>query len=470
MFLKKASIVSVLALAVGVSSVSAVSAATATKAANVQVMQSSYIVNGKAINLRSIQVNGVKQVSLRDLSVKLGADLTVVSKGSYTVELNNHLVELKSGSKAIKVDGNSEELSTPVTFAQSSAYVNPQELAEALGANYAEDASGAIWIDANLLGNVSHVQWADANRIIASQETEDGRIDYLVNVQTGQYFKLLNVAEGSDLVVSPSGTLAAFTDVSGQVFLIDLNTRLSWKVSKDDSIKPELVWAADSKSIYFLQGDKGTVIAKLDLATAEIKTILSDKVDYKSNLKVSTDGKVFTYAITKPGAVVADSNAPVDNDDVTIDMKGTEPQLFVYTVDPSIKDNKAVQLTTGTDDKVFIEASADGNNVYYVSVSETADNATLVAVNKDKTTKTLFADADIYEATFSHGKWTLLTAGANNGQSIIQVDATTGAKTQLYTVDESVSEIIVKDGAPVIIVKDGQVFVNTNGLWKPITR
>ena len=58
--------------------------------------------------------------------------------------------------------------------------------------------------------------------------------------------------------------------------------------------------------------------------------MLDDKVDYKSNLSVSADGRIFIYTVIKPGAVTADGSKPVDSDDVAIDMTGTEPQVYSF--------------------------------------------------------------------------------------------------------------------------------------------
>lgn len=463
MFLKKASIVSTVAVAAVATSVSAVSAAQSNAVAT-----SAFTINGVPGNLHTFSANGATQVALRELGKQLGAGVKAGSDG-YTVELNGHVVELKLNSKVVKVDGVDQQWSAPVSKVEGAAYVDLNALVEALGASLEADQDGTTWIDANLLQGADRVQWLDANRLIASQDTEDGRVDYLVNAKTGSFAKLSLAAGASDLVVAPNGYLAAYTSETGEVNVIDLNIGINYKVSTDTNIKPELAWAADSGSIYFLQGDKGSVIAKLNLKTREISVILEDKVDYKSNLGVSADGKTFTYTVTKPGTVVADASKPVDEDDVSIDTKGTEPQLYAYTVDPSNKDNKPVQLTTSTDNKVFFSTAADGSSVSFVSVgSDDAALSKLLSVAKDKTTKTLFDKADIFDAAQSGSNLVLLTAGQGDNEAIYEVDASGNSKL-LYSVSGEVSEVAAKDGA-LAIVNDGRVYVNVNGQWKPTTR
>jgi hypothetical protein len=468
MLLKKASIVSVLALAVGVSAASAVSAATVTKVSAVQVTNSTYIVNGATVKISTFFEKGKTLASVKELSSKLGAKLQPV-KGGVQATLNGHTVELQTNSNTIKVDGVKEQLAVPVKAVNGTTYVELKAYIQALGAQFAKDASGTTWIDANLLANVDHIQWVDSMSFIASKENETGRVDYLVDAQTGKYQQLLDAADASELVVSPNGTRAAYTNATGEVFLINLVSKVSTKVSTDNNIKTELVWSSDSSSLYFLQGDKGTVINKLDLATGTISLVLDDKVDYKANLDVSADGKTFTYTVTKPGAVVADASKPVENDDVAIDMKGTEPQVYAYTVDPTIKDNKPVQLTTSADDKVFIHAAADGSNVSYVSVSDTGVRSTLNMVYKDKNSKIVFSDKDVFQAVLSDGKWYLLTEGTASNQFIYEVNPATGDAKQLYTVSEAVSDIEVKAGT-IAVIANGHVLVNVNGHWKPTTK
>ncbi|TVX98025.1 stalk domain-containing protein [Cohnella terricola] len=471
MVLKKASIVSVLALAVGAASVSAASAASvtsATKASTVQVTSSTYYVNGVSVNINTFYEKGKTLVSLKDLSSKLGARLQAVS-GGVQANLNGHVVELKYDSDILKVDGADQKLTVPVKSLKGTTYVELKAYVDALGAYFVKDSSGIAWIEANVLANVDHIQWANSKAFIASVETETGREDYLVDAQSGKTRQLSIPEDASELVVAPNGEKATFTNGKGEIFVIEFNSFNPVKVSNDTNIKPELVWSADSSLIYFLQGDKGSVIAQLDPTIAKITKVLDDKVDYKANLSVSADGKTFVYTVTKPGAVVA-GDKPVEADDVAIDMKGTEPQVYMYTVDPSVKDNKAVQLTTSTDDKAFIYASSDASQVGYVSIADSADKSTLVIVGKDKKVVTLFNESDVYQATLSGNKWFLLTEGNKANAFIYEVDPATSAAKQLISLPSDVSEIYVKDGAPIAIMNDGHVFVEVNGHWRPMSR
>ena len=152
----------------------------------------------------------------------------------------------------------------------------------------------------------------------------------MVDTASGKFELLLTTSGGSDLVVSPSGDQAAYTDAEGAVYVLDLKNRASRLITSDASIKPELVWSADSSAIFFLQGDKGTVIAKLSLTDGSITKIVEDKVDYKENLSVSNDGKKFVYTVTTLGTVTSDTTN-IDEDNVSIDYSSNQTQIYSTT-------------------------------------------------------------------------------------------------------------------------------------------
>lgn len=76
----------------------------------------------------------------------------------------------------------------------------------------------------------------------------------------------------------------------------------------------------------------------------------------------------------------------------------------------------------------------------------------------------------MYQAEFSGGKWYLLTEGDGTNPFVYEVDPATGSAKQLHTLTEDVSEIFVKEGAPLAVIRDGRVFLDQNGSWKPVSR
>ncbi|TYP74169.1 stalk domain-containing protein [Paenibacillus methanolicus] len=465
MSMKKTVIISVLAAAVSTSAVGAVSAAPAATAST-QVTNSTFYVNDAVTTVRTIVKDGVTLVSVRDLGVAAGATFTVTGGKTVLAYLNDVLVELQDGSTKVRIGDEEGELGAAVVNVNNSFYAELEGFASALGIEQTTDASGKVWLDATKrLTDAEDPIWIDAQTLLVSTLAEDGgRVDYKVNAATGEFTEVFRTSTASALTVAPNGAKAAYTDETGAVYVLDLATKSSSKVSGDDTIKPELVWSADSSAIYFLQGDKGSVIAKLNPADGAITKVLEDKVDYKADLAVSADGKKFFYSVTKPGAVTADANKPVESDDVAIDMTGTEPQLYFF--DSSVKDGKPAKLTEKADDKIFVGASADAGQAYYIS-SEENKVSSLLAVGADKSVKSLLEGKDVIQATAAGDKLYALVATATGGE-VYEIQG--AASKLLYTVSEDVSEIVAGKGASVAVVEGGAILVDNGGKWKKVTK
>lgn len=462
MVMKKALMVSVVAAVVGTSVVSAVSAAPAAKSAVVQVQQSSFYVNGSAVKVRSIVKNGETLVSVGDVIKTLGAQADL-HNGTTTITLNGHTVVLKINSKQIVVDGAAVALTQSVTNLQGTNFVPVRPLVAAFGGTLTWNA-GTIEISTiKLLTGAENPRFAGAGKLIVSTNDANGRTDYLVDAASGKYEQLLTTSGGSDLVVSPAGDKAAYTTADGSVYVIDLKTKTSTLISNDTSIKPELVWSSDASALYFLQGDKGTVIAKLSLADGTITSVVDDKVDYKENLSVSADGKKFVYTVTTLGTVT--TTAP-DGSDVAIDYSGNLAQIFSY--DTTAAKPAAVKLTTGADDKVFVQ-TVDGLKAYYVSVPSEDANAVVKSVDSNGQSADVYADSDVDQVVLSNGTLYVLAAQDDTNSVIYSIDPATGAKTKLYTVSADVSSIAVS-GTQIAIVKGDQVLVKSGSSWRAVTK
>ncbi|MBW7476644.1 hypothetical protein K0T92_18145 [Paenibacillus oenotherae] len=465
MSMKKKIVVTALATALSVSMVGVVSAAQMKQ--TIATQQTSLSVNDSLASIRTVTLNGITYLSIRDLGNAVGIYFEVNDRGGVSAYFQEHAVELSALSKEIAVDGEKRELQHAVENVNNMYYITLNDFISAFNAESAVDGSGQVAISTvQKVQDPSRVIWLNPSSLLASVIEEEGRFDYIVDARTGQYSELLRTTDASDLVVAPNGQKAAYSVESGAVYVIDLASKQSRAVTYDGTIKPELVWSADSSTIYFLQGDKGSVIAKLNLTDGTISKVLEDKVDYKANLSVSADGSQFYYTVIKPGAVTADASKPVDQDDVAIDLTGTEPQ--VYRFDASVKDAKPEKLTTTTDDKVFVGAAADGSKAYYVS-AEDNKLASLVAVAKDKSITKLIDDKDVLQAIMAGNKIYVLADGGSS-EIVYEIDAATGQKRELTSVPNSVSELIAGAGTPIAIVSDGQVSVDNNGQWKKVTQ
>ncbi|NUU57680.1 hypothetical protein HP548_26705 [Paenibacillus taichungensis] len=454
------------ATVLGTSVVSAVSAAPAVKpAANAaQVQNSTLTINGNSVVVRSIVKNGETLVSLRDVIKAIGAQAEVHS-GTTVIKLNDHSVTLQNNSKQIVVDDVKVNLNQPVTIIGGTSYIALRPLVSGVGGTIVK-RNGLLEISTvSLIDEVENPRFAGADKLIVSKNDNNGRNDYLVNTTSGKYELLLTTDGGSDLVISPNGDQAAYTNAEGAVYVIDLKTKASKLITSDNSIKPELVWSADGNAIYFLQGDKGSVIAKLNLADGAITKVVEDKVDYKENLNVSADGKKFIYTVTTLGTVTSDTTN-VDEDNVSIDFSSNQQQIFSYNTGDSKPE--AVKLTTSTDDKVFVW-SADGQKAYYVSVPSEDGKASLLSVDSSQKSTPVYAEYDVEQAILSGGTLYVLAAQDDSNSVILSIDPVTGKQTKLYTVSSDVSSIAVA-GTQISVVENGRVLVQADGSWRAVTK
>ncbi|NIK25186.1 TolB family protein [Paenibacillus lupini] len=443
--MKKAVVISVLATALGAAAVTPVMAQSATQSVQaVQIGSTTISINGTAVAIRTIDASGVTLASVRDLAKALEASLNVAGS-TITVQLNHNVVSLND---AVTVNG--------------TAFVEPVSFLSKLGVGYSQGNITTI----KLLQDVDQVTWVNASKLIVSKSADTGREDYLVDAATGKNELLLTSSDTSELIVSPDGSKAAYSEEDGTVNIIDLSTKQSTKVSTDTSIKNEMQFSADGSSIFFFQGDKNTVICKLSLADGSVTKILEDKVDYKANLSVSADGtKVAYFQIKQP--VVKNDATDVSKDDVTIDPTGTETQAYFY--DSAKADNKPVQLTTDKNDKAFLELAADGSKAYFVSINDDTVGSVASVNTASVEAASVYSAEDVYQLNQAGGKLVLLTA-KGDANSISALDPVTGTASKLYSVSDGVSELIVSGNGDIAAISNGQVAVPVNGKFTTITR
>ncbi|MEK3884798.1 stalk domain-containing protein [Paenibacillus sp. PL2-23] len=463
--MKKTVMVSMLAAAISAAAVTPVLAQTTSQQAMTFEIATFYV-NANPVDIRTIMAGGQTLASVRDLVDAMGAKLHITSSKAILVYANDHFLELQAGSSTIYVDGEEQMLATPVTQVAYTNFIDPAAFAEALGAKYEDNHISTI----EMLDGVEQAVWVNGSQLLASNSVGEGREDYLVDAMTGAYELLLASEGASGLVLSPDGSKAAYSDADGIVYTIDLATKKQMKISDDATIKNELTWAKDGSALFFLQGDKSSVIAKLSLADGTVTKVLDDKVDYKMDLQVSADGKQFTYYVVKQPKVTADSSKEVELDDVAIDATGTEPQIYYY--DGSFANTKPVQLTKDATDKAFLAFAADGSQVSYINMTadEESVGQLLTVDNKGmKASKPVFTKKDVYQLTQSGGMLYVLTAYGPTTNGIYEINPATGASQFISFVSDSAMELVISDESHVAAIVDGQLQVSVQGKWKNIT-
>ncbi|RNB89948.1 hypothetical protein EDM56_12405 [Brevibacillus fluminis] len=333
-----------------------------------------------------------------------------------------------------------------------------------------------------LAGFSSTPRWIGASTLLVTHITEESKQDFTVQVPAGTYTPVVGgTSDAADLVVSPDGKYAAYTNDANLVFIVDLATHTAKQASEDKSYKADLQWSKDGSKLYFIQGDKANVIAQLTVADGKVSAVLDDKVNYKSDLQVSEDGSKLVYVVEKDGMLTADSVKEnnvesVEQAKVELNLDGTEPQLFVF--DTTVKDGKALQLTSKSDNKSFVTLLHNGR-VAYVSADMEKENqpSVLKLVTLDgKETKDLLTDLNVLQNIGTpDGHLFVLAADKAGKKAVYQVDGASGVKVKKWDVPDATIQVVVSADAKQIAVTQAtatgeKVAVLSGGKFVDVTK
>ncbi|MFD1904466.1 stalk domain-containing protein [Paenibacillus rhizoplanae] len=277
--------------AVSVLATSSHVSAAAVKTATAVEGSMTWSINGTPVALSTINSGGYKLYSLSQVAAELGAGLV---HGSSGIQLNDskglHSVQIQAGVKSYQVDGETLEFTVAPVVRNSKTYVELTKLVTALGGELAAD-DHTILSFARPAGSFDTLHWSADGGLIANQSDAESTLLYKFTQTPGNY-DLFSSSEGAvDFAVSADQQWGAFSDETGQLKLINLSTGLISSLGKDTSVKTDIVWSSDGKTLYFVQGDKQEKLAQISVETGEVKALLEDKVENKSELRISADGK-----------------------------------------------------------------------------------------------------------------------------------------------------------------------------------
>lgn len=448
-----ATLATALLATVGVGSVSAASIGISVKA--VKEGTTTWTVNGTPIVFNTIDSSGYKLYSLNQVAGEIGARLVLGANG---FELNDskglHNVLLKTGSKSYQVDGNTEQFTIAPVVYNGKTYVELTKLVTSLGGELRTEPN-AILSFARPDGEFDTLRWTASGSLIANKS--DAETTQLIKFSTdpGNYETFTTDDSAVDFAVSPDQEWGAFNDETGLLNLINLSSGAIKKLGTDNSVKTDLVWSKDGKKIYFIQGDKQEKIAQISVETGVVKTVLADKVENKSELRISADEKNAAYIVNVTG--VAKNDADSTEDSLTVDFSSAGEQL--YKLDLVTKDAKPAALTTTPDNKLYPEILADGSVVYLSADPEGNSANALKTVKADGTSTNVALDIEVTWSTgVSNG---LVVAGLTvDGSTVIYSIDASGAKTELFRTANEVSEVAVSaDGSKLAIVSEGNLWI-----------
>lgn len=437
-------------------------------AASASVQNASVTIDGIKVSLPSIVANGSTLVSVHDAADVLGA-LFTVENGTIVLINENNRLELKAGSMALNVNGQQDSFQVAPQETGRQTYAELDKLVEALGGEVTEDSGDKAYVSVKpFSGPVSNPRWFGSNIIVSKANDNGDSIDYKISTYS-KTSQQLSAEDAYPAVVSPNGKYGIYTNSKNEVFLQTIATGAVTKISGDTEIKNEFVWSADSSKVFFLLTDKGTTIASIDPFTGAIKKVVDDKVEYKSDLHVSADGKKFTYLVTTAVSAKVDSKADIDKDAVEIDFSNATSQ--VMTFDTTQKDAKAVALTKTKDNKSFLNVLPDGK-VVFVSVDLEAKDAKalLKAIGTDGSVTDLAADLDVTFSTLTaDGKPAVVAADVSGKSNLYVIDPATNGKTSVYAADDIQEAAFAHDGK-IAVISDDQLVIVGNGKTVQLTK
>ncbi|WP_155987882.1 stalk domain-containing protein [Gorillibacterium massiliense] len=421
--------------------------------------------NGEARNIRVIQSGDTTLYSIKDLAEGYGlkaeySNNTVLVKGNNTVRVN-------VGKADYTVNGQTAQFSTNTQLVQDSLFIELTPFVKALGGTVLElNGATSIYTFPLLSGSFSHPQWINNDELIAAAEGDDSSALYQINPVTLASEKLSRNENSLQPVISPDGMYGAFVDSRAQLQLLQLNNGVNTPLGIDTTTKTDLVWSSDSKKIFFIQGDNQEKISSIDLVTRSITTILDDKVNFKSDLRVTPDNKTFLYTVNVTGTAVNDANSTLES--LTIDFSKAGQQL--YLLDSATKDAKPVQLTTANDNKLSPLLLPDGHAVY-VSFNPDGDSVTgslKLSAEAGKFTD-LLSGLDV-ESTLLTASGQLIAIVSEGDLTTVYAVKENGVKTKLFSTSLDITELAPSpDGSRFAAIVDGKVIVFKNNTVTQVT-
>jgi len=425
-----------------------------------------WTVNGNPITFNTIDSSGYKLYSLSQLVSGIGAGVTLGANG---IELKDskglHTIQIQTGSKSYKMDGKPLMFTVAPVVYKGKTYVELSKLVNGLGGELLVNPN-SILSSARPAGDFDTLHWTGDGRVLAIKEDAETTQILKFSTQQGKYEAFSSDQGATDFVASPDQRWGAFSDDKGQLNLIDLSTSAIRPLGTDSTVKTDLTWSQDGKKIYFIQGDKQDKISQISVETGTITELLADKVENKSELRISADEKTALYIVNITG--VAKNDADSTEDSLTVDYSKAGEQLFKLEL--GNKDAKPVALTTTPDNKLYPEILADGSIVYLSADPEGTVLNTLKLVKADATISDIALDIEVDWST-KVGTGLIVSGTATDGSSRIYALTSAGVKTELYRTSKNVTEVAVSaDGTQLAVIIEGKIVVVQNAKEVQLTK
>lgn len=439
-----------------------------------KVEKETIVVDGKAKSISYTKWNKYKLYSVEQLSKLMSATYKYDSKTktyvvSKKVNKKAQKLEYKANSGVAVINGKKTKISLAPRLVGKTLFIDANAFVKALGGDFLPLQKGHFLSTEGLVkGDTYDPQWVNNSTILVTNEDDQDSRTLLLSTSSKKVVYTVNATE---LVVSPNGKQAIYADENGIAHLVDLLAKKEKTLNaEDDSVKSEFVWSKDGQTVYFLSGDKLDQVGSMNVTDGTVKTILSDKVNYKSDLHLSVDGKKLLYVVSKEGETKFNEDGTVAD----IDMTGTEQQL--YQINLADATPTTVAMTSTTDNKLFPGFLSNGDIVYLSAEADNDNLPELKVIKEDKTITSLVSNKDILSSMVTADGEVLILVAESNGYSVIyKVDPSTKklfkvAQTKLKLTSFTISN----DGKSIVATTPGingdAVIVLKNGVTEVLTK
>lgn len=426
-----------------------------TVAGTFNLAEKSLTVDGSEKKVKGLSMNGKQLYSVQDIAKLFSATTTVNKNNEVLVTNKDKTIKLKLSNKAMTVNNKVINLKENPILVKNVVYADLSDLVHAFNGDILPTQTSYFVSTTGLVsGDTFKPQWVDNGSILVTNETETESRSMVVDTSSKKGLFTVNATE---LAVSPNGKQAIYSDENGYVYLVDLVTKKINGINlSDDSVKLEFVWSPDGQKVYFLQGDKSEKVSYINVVDGSIKKIFEDKLSYKTDLRLSMDGKKVLYIVGKEGIT---KNTEGENPEVdSIDLTDTEQQIYVVNLEDA--EPKAIPVTITKENKVFHSFLADGSIVYVSADPESDKLPDVKMISVDQSVSTLISNKDINNLVVTSKGEVMILVRESNGNSVIYEwsNATKKLKNIAQTKLELTSFSVSNDGKSIVATTPG-----TNG-------
>ncbi|MGN7359913.1 stalk domain-containing protein [Paenibacillus sp. SAF-054] len=445
------------------------STVTKVPAAKRPVATAQILVNGKSMPVRMIQAGNGKLIAVSDLVKAFGASVSS-SKGIITITAGHsgHILQIQAASKTFKLDGEDYSFTVAPILQDNRSFVEWMPVVAALGGEVLDGGQTLQILTAERIsGSFASVKFDAKGQVIAVKDDADP--PQLLSLKADYSSHLLSAGSSVlNMTISPNGDTAAFTDETGQLYLLGWSGAAEpVKLGADTSVKTDLSWTADGKHIYFIQGDKQEKVSYISVDTGKITEVVADKVENKSEVHVSADGKKITYIVNITG--VAQNDKDSTEESLQIDYSAAGEQI--YTLDLGVKDAKPAKATSTGDNKLYPAFLSNGS-VAYLSADpgSSSSRGIIKAILPDGQIQDLLGDVDVtLSAVNASGH--LVAAGIAADGSTKVYSVVSGSKKEIFSTDGDIADLAISaDGSRVAALADGKVFLIQDGKASQLTK